>query len=261
VNTFIDIRNNAEVHEFIIAKLTRIGWKIDANAKVGNILWSSFPNKTARLFILGYQHKGISWQGDSDCVKYENITSVVETMEDARQLMEFVEENADLFFEGEKAKDETFYLKMLAPPDYPNKKKYVPAGGKYYDEHGLKPEDYNIQVGGSQSGKSLYQAAIAAAKLKEVADKCDTVIGLGPTSSVTPPKSLYNVTWDMDALDAKMDASIKEKMTAILNKSAEGGLDKFLKKQWTDYYYYNDSPFAKLFYGEKDGPMDVGGAL
>ena len=236
MNTTIDIRHNAEVLEFIVAKLTRLGWEVDSNAKPGNNLWLNYPNHTARLFVLGYQYKGMTWVGESGLARCEPVTDVIETMDDARQLMEFVEQNADSFVEG------------LENPCAD------PSLGMSYYKYGLK----------SGNGKTMVVAPSHnyLKEINELTQKCDTVIGI----KAAPKKKLAtDITWDMDALDAKMGALFNAKASAMLNESMDkiwqDKLYSYFSKKWEDDHYYGDSPFSKLIYGKKEHPMDVGGEL
>lgn len=251
MTTTIDIRNNAAVHSFIVAKLTRLGWKVDSNAKVGNKLWSGFPNWTPQFFALSYQYKSMTWVGtEGQTSKLNMLADVIETMEDAMQLMEFVEQNADMFVED------------------------APFGG-------LAEGKMNMIVGGGSShGKSLYQAVTAAKgmieKSMEIANKTDTVIGI--TKSVTPPASLKHVSWNIDELDAMMGSICQSKISAALDKAMEEAYEKHYKKYFDAWYdkqhelmmdqmYDNYYQKAKINWTPiktnpcAEHPMSVGGEL
>jgi hypothetical protein len=233
VTTCIDIQNNAEIHAFILAKLLRIGWKINPNAALGNWMWGKYPNQTPRNLCLSYQYKELTWLGEGS-IGYDHVIDVIETIEDARQLMEFVEQNTESFVEE------------LENPCAD------PSLGMSYYQYGLK----------SGNGKTMVVAPSHnyLNEINELTQKCDTVIGI----KAAPKKKSTDISWDMDALDAKLGAIYSEKLYAMLNNSLDKvwqqKLSSYFSKKW-DEDYYGNSPFSKLIFGKKEHPMDVGGEL
>jgi hypothetical protein len=283
VITTIDIKNKPDVLAFIIAKLTRIGWKIEPNAMLGNVMWSNLPNCTPQFLSLSYQHKSMSWVGsEGQVTAYNMLADVIETMEEARQLMEFVELNGDSFVEPTEGSSETGYnLKMYANSG----KLYNYYGGnpEYYAtikvDGGLLPKDNHIIVSKQDNAKKASISPEDMQKSMELAKKADTVVGL----KVKPPTPLKDVVWDVDAMDAKLGALFSAKAEAIFKKAQEDAYDKqyqkHVNKLHDDYYMkYLDKAMNDMYdtYYHKsmvnwynvpktnpcgEHPMSVGGEL
>lgn len=225
MTTTIDIHNQADVFAFIVAKLTRIGWKIEANAKPGNKMWLEYPNYTARFFSFSYQYRTFTWSGGDES-DYGDIVEHIETMEDARQLMEFIEDNGHLFVE----EDEMQHL-------------YMKMGNSSY-------------ISSPSSGKSYYQAAKQIAmmetpshnylnEINELTQKCDQVISLKKSDPV-PKTPLKDVIWDTDALDAKLGAMFNAKASAALDEAMDEAYEQHYKKCYdTHYELHYQKHFAK----------------
>lgn len=89
----IDIQNSVVLHTYLRAKLPRIGWKVDANTKVGNMYWIDFKNQTARFFNLNFELRELTWaKGDDATTGNEQV---LETLEEIDELIEFIQLNQD----------------------------------------------------------------------------------------------------------------------------------------------------------------------
>jgi hypothetical protein len=90
MTTIIDIKDNKEILSYLANKFTHIGWGVS-----DSILWCiKGKYASSGLFIICYETKRFEgW-----CFTDSEI-DVIETMDEARQLMFFVETNQDLFKE------------------------------------------------------------------------------------------------------------------------------------------------------------------
>jgi hypothetical protein len=98
IRILVDIGNSREI---LVAFLTifhsKPEWTIDSNAFVNNVIWSKYPNETARYFCIDIEAMRFFWSThDADSNARGSYQSIA-TVEDAISIAEFAISNADTF--------------------------------------------------------------------------------------------------------------------------------------------------------------------